>query len=50
MTTSIYFETLAVEFDVLNTHIKFRAYQILFTIRSIKLFFMHSFRLQKLEI
>jgi len=48
MTT--YFEILIVKLDVLNTHIKYRTYRILFTIRSIKLFFMHNFKLQKLEI
>ena len=51
MTT--YFENLTVGFNVhcvLKTCIKFCANQMLFTIRSINLFFMHSFRLQKLEI
>ena len=51
MTT--YFENLTVGFNVhcvLKTRIKFCANQMLFTIRSINLFFMHSFRLQKLEI
>ena len=48
-----YFENLTVGFNVhcfLKTCIKFCANQMLFTIRSINLFFMHSFRLQKLEI
>ena len=47
------FENLIVEFHVLytfNTHIKFRLNQILFTIRSINLFFIYNFRLQKFEI
>ena len=47
------FENLIVEFHVLyifNTHIKFRLNHILFTIRSINLFFIYNFRLQKFEI
>ena len=47
------FENLIVEFHVpyiFNTHIKFRLNQILFTIRSINLFFIYNFRLQKFEI
>ena len=42
----MYFENLTVRFYVLcvlNTHIKFRANQMLFIIRSINLFFMHNF-------
>ena len=34
---------------ILNTHIKFIANQILFTIRLINLFFMLNFRLQNLK-
>ena len=48
---TIYFENLTIRlhiFYILNTHIKFRINYILFTIRFIKLFFMHNFRLQKL--
>ena len=51
MTT--YFKNLTVGFHVhcvLKTPIKFCANQMLFTIRSINLFFMHSFRLQNLEV
>ena len=47
------FENLTIEFYipyVLNMHIKFRSNWILFTIRSIKLFFIHNFRSQKLKI
>ena len=47
------FENLTIEFHipyVLNMHIKFRSNQILFTIRSINLFFIHNFRSQKPEI
>ena len=47
------FENLIVEFHVpyiFNMHIKFRLNQILFNIRSINLFFIYNFRLQKLEI
>ena len=46
-------ENLIVEFHVpyiFNMHIKFRLNQILFNIRSINLFFIYNFRLQKLEI
>ena len=35
---------------VLNTHVKFHSNRMLFTIQSMNLFFMHNFRLQKLEI
>ena len=43
-----YFENLIVGvLYILNIYIKFRDYEILFTIR---LFFMHNLRLQKLEI
>ena len=46
MTT--YFENLIVRIlYILNIYVKFRANEILFTIR---LFFMHNLRLQKLEI
>ena len=48
-----YFKNLTVGLHVLyvlNTYIKFCVNWILFTIRSINLFFMHHFRLQKLEI
>ena len=51
MTT--YFENLIVElhvFYILNTHVKFHANRMLFTIWFINLFFMNNFRLQKLEI
>ena len=47
------FEKLTVKFHVpyiLNKHFKIRSNWMLFTIRSIKLFFIHNFRLQKLEI
>ena len=47
------FENLTIEFYipyVLNMHIKFHSNWILFTIRSIKLFFIHNFRSQKLKI
>ena len=47
------FENLTIEFHVpyvLNMHIKIRSNWMLFTIRSIKLFFIHNFRSQKLEI
>ena len=47
------FENLTIEFHVpyvLNMHIKFRSNWILFTIRSINLFFIHNFRSQKFEI
>ena len=43
---SVNFESLTVEFHVpyvLNIHIKFRSNWILFTIRSINLFFIHNF-------
>ena len=47
------FENLTIEFYVpyiLNMHIKFRSNWMLYTIRSINLFFIHTFRTQKLEI
>ena len=50
---SVTFENLTVEFYVLyiiNMHIKFRSNQMLFTIRSINLFFIYNFKSQKLEI
>ena len=37
-------------FYVLNLHVKFRSNQVLFTIQSIYLFFMHNFLPQKFEI
>ena len=46
------FENLTVAFHisyVLSIHIKFRSNWILFTIRSIDLFFIHNFKSQKLE-
>ena len=46
-------ENLTVELHFLyifNTHVKFRLNQMLFTIRSINLFFIHNFKPQKLEI
>ena len=52
MTT--YFENIIIRlhvfFYVVNTHIKFRVSRILFIIQFINLFFIHNFRLQKLEI
>ena len=50
---SVNFKNLVDEFHVpyvLNMYIKFRSNQMLFTIRSINLLFVHNFRLQKLEI
>ena len=47
------FENLIFEFHVpyiFKTHIKFCLNKILFTIRSINLFFIYNFRLQKFEI
>ena len=47
------FENTIVELHVLyvlNTHVKFHLNRMLFTIQSMNLFFMHNFRLQKLEI
>ena len=47
------FKSLTVEFHVLyilNMHIKFCSNWMLFTIRSINLFFIHNFRSQKLKI
>ena len=35
--------------NFLNTYVKFHANWILFTTQSIKLIFMHNFRLKKLE-
>ena len=49
----IYFESLSARVLVLyvfNMHIKFHVNQTLFTIRSINLFLIHNFKLQKLEI
>ena len=49
----VQFENLTVEFHipyVLNMHFKFFSNRILFTIRSINLFFIQNFRLQKFEI
>ena len=46
-------ENLIVELHFLyifNTHVKFRSNRMLFTIRSINLFFIHNFKPQKLEI
>ena len=48
-----YFENLTIKlhiFYVLNVRIKFCVNQMLFTIWFIKLFFIHNFKLQKLEI
>ena len=47
------FENLTVKFHVpyvLNIHIKFRSNWMLFTIRSINLFFIRNFKSQKFEI
>ena len=49
----IYFESLFARvfvLYVLNTNAKFLSIRMLFIIQSTKLFFMHNFRLQKLEI
>ena len=49
----IYFRNLIVKvyvLYVLNKHIKFHVNKMLFIIRSINLFFIHNFKLQKLEI
>ena len=49
----IYFGNLFAGVPILyvySMHIKFHVNQLLFTIRSINLFLMHNFRLQKLEI
>ena len=49
----IYFKNLIIELhilNVLNKHINFCVNWILFFIRSINLYLMHNFRLQKLEI
>ena len=51
--SDVNFENLTVEFHVpyvLNMYIKFRSNRILFIIWSMNLFFIHNFRLQKLEI
>ena len=51
MTT--YLENLTIElhvFYVVNIHIKFHVYRMLFTIRFINLLFIHNFKLQKFEI
>ena len=48
-----YFENLTVGLHVLydlNTHVKFCPNWILFTTLSIRLYFMHNFKLQKLAI
>ena len=48
-----YFENLIIELHVLyisKTHVKFYVNRMLFTIRSINLFFMYNFRLKKLKI
>ena len=48
-----YFKNLTIRvyvLYVLNTHVKFRANQMLFTIQPVNLFFMHNFLLQKLRI
>ena len=37
-------------FLILNMHVKFGSNRIIFTIRSINLFFIHNLRLYKLEI
>ena len=50
---SVYFKNLIVGLHVLyilNMYVKFHSNQTLFTIRSINLYFMHNFKLQKLEI
>ena len=50
---TVIFENLIVEFHVpyvLNMHINFRSNQMIFTIWLINFFFIHNFRLQKLEI
>ena len=47
------FKNLTVEFHVpyvLNSHIKFHSNRMIFTIRSINVFFIHNFKSQKLEI
>ena len=47
------FKNLTIEFHVpyvLKSYIKFRLNQMLFTIQSMNLFFIHNFRSQKLEI
>ena len=36
-------------FYILNTHVKFHSNLVLFTIRSINLFFMHNFLPQKFK-
>ena len=48
-----YFESLIIGLYVFlcfNTNVKFGLNQMLFAIESINLFFMYTFRLQKLEI
>ena len=50
---TIYFENLTIGLHVLyilNTNVKFLATWMLFAIRSINLFFIYNFILQKLEI
>ena len=51
--SGVNFEDLTVECYVpyiFNMHIKFHSNQMLYTIRSINLYFIHNFRTQKLEI
>ena len=51
--SDVNFKNLTVEFHVpyvLNMYIKFRSNRILFIIWSMNVFFIHNFRLQKLEI
>ena len=47
-----YFENLTFElyvFYILNTHVKFHANQVQFSIQFINLFFIHNFILKKLK-
>ena len=49
---NVNFENQIIElhvFYVFNMHVKFHSNWMLFTIQSINSFFMHNFRLQKLE-
>ena len=49
---TIYFENLTVGLNViyfLDTHVKLCVNQMLFTIQSINLFFMHNFKLKNLK-
>ena len=51
MATSFKNQTVGLHvFYVFKIHVKFSINQILFTIQSINLFFMHNFILQKFEI